>query len=131
MRGNWRRARHLLALARGVYAMARTRNVGTIVTTFPNDYYGGTEWKSDMLWGAAELALADEALHAPAARLRADLLTASHWARAFIAQGHPAGGDTLNLYDNGALGEGELLRALQQAGPDPGAVPAAARPAPG
>ena len=131
VRGNWRRARHLLALARGVYAMARTRNVGTIVTTFPNDYYGGTEWKSDMLWGAAELALADEALHAPAARLRADLLTASHWARAYIAQGHPAGGDTLNLYDNGALGEGELLRALQQAGPDPGAVPAAARPAPG
>jgi endoglucanase len=110
-------AQHLVALARGIYAMAKTTNVGKIVTTFPNDYYGGTEWKSDMLWGAAELALADEALHAPAARLRADLRAASRWARAYIAQGHPAGGDTLNLYDNGALGEGELLRALQQAGP--------------
>ena len=42
---------------------------------------------------------------------------ASAWARAYIAQGHPAGGDTLNLYDNGALGEGELLRALRQAPP--------------
>jgi endoglucanase len=110
-------AAHMLTLARGIYAMAKTAHVGKIVTTFPSDYYGGTEWKSDMLWGAAELALADEALHAPAARLRADLRTASRWARGYIAQGHPAGGDTLNLYDNGALGEGELLRALRQAGP--------------
>ena len=111
------RAGRLLALARGIYAMARTKDVGQILTTYPDDYYPGTEWKSDMLWGAAEIALADEALHAPPARLRADLLTASAWARAYIAQGHPAGGDTLNLYDNGALGEGELLRALRQAPP--------------
>jgi endoglucanase len=109
------RAEHLLALARGIYAMARTRHVGQITTTYPYNYYGGTEWKSDMLWGAAEIALADEALGAPAVRVRADLTVAARWARAYIAQGHPAGGDTLNLYDTGALGEGELLRALQQA----------------
>jgi len=109
-------AGRMAALARGIYAMAKTTDAGTIVTTYPRDYYPGTEWRSDMLWGAAELALTDEALHAPAARLRADLRTASRWARAYIAPGHPAGGDTLNLYDNGALGEGELLRALQQAG---------------
>ena len=60
------RAEHLLSLARGVYAMAKTTHVGQLVTTFPHDYYPGTEWKSDMLWGAAEIALADEALHAPA-----------------------------------------------------------------
>jgi endoglucanase len=114
-RGSRPEAEHLLSLARGIYAMAKTRHVGQILTTFPYDYYPGTEWKSDMLWGAAEIALADEALHAPASQLRADLLTASRWARAYIAQGHPAGGDTLNLYDNGAIGEGELLRALQQA----------------
>jgi len=108
-------AEHLLALARGVYAMAKTTNVGTIVTTFPYDYYGGTEWKSDMLWGAAEIALADEALGAPASQVHADLLVASAWAQAYIAQGHAAGGDTLNLYDNGAIGEGELLRAIRQA----------------
>jgi len=110
-------AEHMLSLARGIYALAKTRKVGRIVTTFPNDYYPGTEWKSDMLWGAAEIALADEAVHAPAGQVRADLETASRWARAYIAQGHPAGGDTLNLYDNGAIGEGELLRALRHAGP--------------
>jgi endoglucanase len=110
-------AQHLLGLARSVYAMAKTTDVGQIVTTFPNDYYPGTEWKSDMLWGAAEIALADEATGAPAAQLRADLATAARWARAYIAQGHPANGDTFNLYDNGAVAEGELLRAMQQAGP--------------
>ncbi len=108
-------ARHMLSLARGVYAMAKTTDVGQIVTTFPYDYYPGTEWKSDMLWGAAEIALADEATGAPAARLRADLATAARWARAYIAQGHPAGGDTFNLYDNGAVAEAELLQAMQQA----------------
>src|SRR5208283_5382046 len=47
-------ARHLLSLARGIYAMAKTTDVRQILTTFPHDYYPGTEWKSDMLWGAAE-----------------------------------------------------------------------------
>ena len=108
-------AANLLSLARGVYAMAKTTDVGQIVTTFPYDYYPGTEWKSDMLWGAAEIALADEATGAPAAQLSADLAVAGRWARAYIAQGHPASGDTFNLYDNGAVAEGELLQALQQA----------------
>ena len=111
-------AQDLLALARSVYAMAKTTNVGQIVTTFPNDYYPGTEWKSDMLWGAAEIALADEATGAPVAQLSADLDTAARWARAYIAQGHPADGDTFNLYDNGAVAEGELLQAMQQASSD-------------
>jgi len=118
-------ARQLLSLARGVYAMAQTTHVTSIVTTFPHDYYGGTEWKSDMLWGAAEIALADEALGAPASEVRADLLVASRWAREYIGQGHPVGGDTLNLYDNGAIGEGELLRALRQAHGDGYATPSA------
>jgi endoglucanase len=113
--GDRARARHLLSLARGVYAMAKTRHVGQIVTTFPHDYYPGTEWKSAMLWGAAEIALADEALHAPTPQVRADLAVAAHWARAYIAQGHPVGGDTLNLYDNGAIGEAELLQAMREA----------------
>jgi endoglucanase len=108
-------AASLLALARGVYAMAKTSGVGPIVTTFPHDYYPGTEWKSDMLWGAAEIALADEATGAPAAQLSADLATAGRWARAYVAQGHAAGGDTFNLYDDGAVAEGELLQAMQLA----------------
>ena len=112
-------AQHLLSLARGVYAMAKTTEVGQIVTAFPYDYYPGTEWKSDMLWGAAEIALADEATGAPAGQLSADLATAARWARAYIAQGHPADGDTFNLYDDGAVAEAELLQAMQQAGIDP------------
>src|SRR5499427_7975445 len=108
-------AEYLLGLARGISAMAKTRHVKSLVTTFPHDFYGGTEWKSMMLWGADEIALADEALGAPAARVRADLAVAAHWAKAYIAQGHPAGSDTLNLYDNGALGEAELIQAVHGA----------------
>jgi hypothetical protein len=105
----------LLALARSVYAIARTAHVTSIVTTFPHDYYPGTEWKSAMLWGAAEIALADERLGVPRSVLRRDLEAAARWARAYLAQGHPAGGDTLNLYDNGALAEADLLRAMRGA----------------
>jgi endoglucanase len=106
-------AAHMLSLARGVYAMAKTSNVGQLVTAFPHDFYPATQWKSDMAWGAAEIALADEATGAPAARVHADLLTAARWARAYIAQGHS---DTFNLYDDGAVAEAELLQAMRQAG---------------
>jgi endoglucanase len=116
-----KQARRLLALARSVFAMAQTTDVRSIVTTFPYDYYPGTEWKSAMLWGAAEIALADERLHEPQSVLRHDLAVAAGWARAYIAQGHPAGGDTLNLYDNGAIAEAELLRAMRDA-PGPAAI---------
>ena len=110
-------AAHLLSLARGVYAMAKTTNVGQLVTVFPHDFYPATQWKSDMLWGAAEIALADEAAGAPAARVRADLAAAGRWARAYIAQGHD---DTFNLYDTGAVAEAELIQAMRQAGRVPG-----------
>jgi endoglucanase len=109
-------AAHLLSLARSVYAMARTTAVGQLVTVFPHDFYPATQWKSDMAWGAAEIALADEAAGAPAARVRADLATAARWARAYIAQGHD---DTFNLYDTGAVAEAELLQAMRQAGSFP------------
>src|SRR4029077_9407181 len=109
-------AAHLLSLARGVYAMAKTTNVGQLVTVFPHDFYPATQWKSDMLWGAAEIALADEAAGAPAARVRADLTAAARWARAYIAQGHD---DTVNLYDTGAVAEAELIQAMRQAGDFP------------
>jgi endoglucanase len=120
-----RQARRLLAEAREVYAMAQTTHVGPILTTFPHDYYPGTEWKSDMLWGAAEISLADEALGGPAGRLHHDLATAARWARAYIAQGHPDGGDTFNLYDNGALAEGDLMQAMRQAPGRPVIAPVA------
>jgi hypothetical protein len=118
-------ARRLLAEARGVYAMAQTSHVGSILTTFPHDYYPGSQWKSDMLWGAAEISLADEALGARPGQLRRDLATAARWARAYIAQGHPAGGDTFNLYDTGAVAEAELLQAMRHAPGAPVIAPVA------
>ncbi len=118
-------AKHDLRLARSVYADAKTTNVGQIVTAYPNDYYPGTEWKSDMLWGATEIALADERLGVPRSQLRADLATAATWAKAYIAQGHPAGSDTLNLYDTGAIAESELLQAMRAAHMTPAIAPAA------
>jgi hypothetical protein len=105
-----------LALARSVYAMAQTAGVHSLVTAFPHDFYPGTEWKSAMLWGAAEIALADERLGVPCAQLQHDLAVAAQWAKAYLAQGHSyAGADTMNLYDNGAIAEAELLRAEQGA----------------
>ncbi|HET9971989.1 MAG TPA: glycoside hydrolase family 9 protein [Streptosporangiaceae bacterium] len=109
-------AAHLLSLARSVYAMARTTGVGQLVTAFPHDFYPATQWKSDMLWGAAEIALADEAAGAQAGQVRADLAAAARWARAYIAQGHS---DTFNLYDTGAVAEAELIQAMRQAGDFP------------
>jgi endoglucanase len=117
-------AEHLLALARGVYAMAKTSGVTSIVTAFPHDFYPGSQWKSDMLWGAAEIALAQEALGEPAAQVRAELAVAARWAKAYIAQGHKPGGDTLNLYDTGAVAEAELLQAMRQSGGSPVIAPA-------
>jgi hypothetical protein len=37
--GDPAQARHLLSLARGVYLMAKTTDVGQLVTAFPHDYY--------------------------------------------------------------------------------------------
>jgi endoglucanase len=116
-------ARRDLSLARSVYADAKTTDVGPIVTAYPNDYYPGTQWKSDMLWGATEIALADERLGVPRPQLRADLATAAKWARAYIAQGQPAKSDTLNLYDDGAMAESELLRAMHASAMAPAIAP--------
>ncbi len=109
-------AAHLLSLARSVYAMAKTTHVGQLVTAFPHDFYPASQWASDMLWGATEIALADEAAGAPAARVRADLSAAARWARSYMAQGHD---DTFNLYDTGAVAEAELIQAMRQAGDFP------------
>jgi hypothetical protein len=108
-----------LALARSVYADAQrlptgATGVGQLTTTFPHDYYPGTEWKSDMAWGATEIALADEATGASDAQLHADLATAAKWTEAYIAQGHSS--DTFNLYDTGAVDEADLLKAMHTAG---------------
>src|SRR6202046_451699 len=109
--------------ARSVYADAKTTDVGQLVTAYPDDYYPGTEWKSDMLWGATEIALADERLCVPRSQLREALATAAAWEKAYHAQGLPAGSDTLNLYDTGAIAESELLQAMRASRMAPAIAP--------
>lgn len=103
----------MLARARSVFADAQTTHVSGILTTYPHDYYPGSEWRADMFWGATEIALADEALHVSNSRLHADLATAVRWARGYLAEQRT---DTLNLYDTGALAESDLLRATHGGG---------------
>ncbi len=107
------RARAPAGLARGVYAMAKTSHVGrssppsrTTTTRAPSGRATCSGARPRSRWPTRRSALA--------ARAAADLAAAAHWARAYIAQGHPAGGDTLNLYDNGAIGEAELLQAMRR-----------------
>jgi endoglucanase len=98
----------MLTMARSVFADAQTTNVSNILTTYPHDYYPGTEWRADMFWGATEIVLADEALRVPCARVRADLAVATKWAHAYLAEPTV---DSLNLYETGAFADAELLRA--------------------
>ena len=123
-RADWAKAQQLLALARGVYAMAKTSHIGQLITAYPHDYYPGSQWKSDMLWGGAEITLAEEALHAPRHEVQAAYDVAQKWAAAYMAQGHPVGSDTLNLYETGAIGEADLLQASRDvwSGFRPGAI---------
>ncbi len=104
--------------------MAKTSHIGQLITAYPHDYYPGSQWKSDMLWGGAEITLAEEALHAPRHEVQAAYDVAQKWAAAYMAQGHPVGGDTLNLYETGAIGEADLLQASRDvwSGFRPGAI---------
>jgi len=109
------RARALLRAAASVFAMARTTNVGELVTAFPHAYYPEDSWQDDMELGAVELALAARALHdrRGAAWLRA----ATHWAGEYLASEHR---DALNLYDTSALAHADLVRALRRGQRPPG-----------
>ncbi|NRQ34195.1 hypothetical protein HII36_20410 [Nonomuraea sp. NN258] len=107
-----RRAASLLEEGASVYAMARTTDVGQLVTSLPYAFYPESAWRDDMELGAAELALAAQRLRDPRA---ADWLgQAAHWAGEYLR--HEAGGDTFNLYDVSALAHRDLVRALRAHG---------------
>ncbi|SDG82335.1 N-terminal ig-like domain of cellulase [Sinosporangium album] len=103
-----RRAAGLLDKAAQIYAMAKTENVGTLVTSLPHAFYPETLWRDDMELGGAELALAAARLRDPRA---ADWLRqAAHWASEYITHDR---GDTLNLYDVSALAHADLVKAIR------------------
>ncbi|WP_433377187.1 glycoside hydrolase family 9 protein [Streptosporangium sp. CA-115845] len=105
------RARKLLDKAASIYALAKTEDVGQLVTSLPWAFYPESVWRDDMELGGAELALAAQRLGDP--RAGEWLKQAAHWAGQYLR--HDAGGDTLNLYDVSALGHADLVRALRAA----------------
>ncbi len=99
------RARRELATAAAVYGAARTDHV-KVVTALPHAFYPESSWHDDLELGAAELALAAQALGDP---------RAATWIAAGMRWAGP-GEDSLNLYDVSALAHAELVRALRAAG---------------
>ncbi|MGV9305210.1 glycoside hydrolase family 9 protein [Nonomuraea sp. NPDC003727] len=101
-----KRAQSWLDKAAEIYAMAKTTDVGRLVTSLPHAFYPESVWRDDMELGGAELALAAQRLGDP--RAAQWLEQAQHWATEYIAKDT---GDTLNLYDVSALAHADLIRA--------------------
>jgi hypothetical protein len=102
-----------LAQAADIFAAAKTSGVRPrdVVTALPHAFYPESSWRDDLELGAAELALAGQALGD--SRAATWLRTSSRWARGYLST--EAGRDTLNLYDTSALAHADLVRALRAA----------------
>jgi hypothetical protein len=104
-------ARHYLDEGASIFALARTTDVGDLVTAFPHAYYPEDSWEDDLEFGATELAAAGRLLRDR--RATGWLRDAARWAQAYLASAHQ---DTLNLYDTSALGHTDLIRLLRAYG---------------
>jgi hypothetical protein len=98
------RAQSELATAAAIFAAARTSNVKDVATALPHAFYPESSWRDDLELGAAELALAGQALGDP---------RAGDWVRQSAAWAGwvGSGSDSLNLYDVSAVAHAELIRA--------------------
>lgn len=105
------RAQVLLDKAAAIYAMAKTEDVGQLVTSLPHAFYPEGVWRDDMELGGAQLALA--ALRLGDNRAGEWLKQAAHWAGEYLAE---EAGDTLNLYDVSALAHTDLIKAIRKSG---------------
>jgi hypothetical protein len=106
------RARAELATAAAILAAARTEDVHDVATALPHAFYPESSWRDDLELGAAELALAAQALGDP--RAGDWLRQSAGWAHAYLAR--EAGKDTLNVYDTSAVAHAELVRAARAQG---------------
>lgn len=108
-----------LSSAENIFDLAKTSNVGQLVTAAPYDYYPETEWRDDMELGATELYYATALGNLPSGLPHTDpmfyLKAAAHWAYTYI-HGPNDGADSLNLYDVSGLAHYELFNAIAQAG---------------
>jgi endoglucanase len=112
--------------ATSLYAQANTSNPpNPLVTALPNAYYPESTWHDDMEFGAAEIALAAQAL-GHGATAKPYLADAATWAKDYIASDT---GDTFNLYDTSALAHADLIKAMAAAGNPSGSGLAVSRSA--
>ncbi len=107
-----------------VFGLAKTTDVGQLLTTIPYDFYPETNWQDDLEYGATELylALADGGSSVPGLPETSApyyLDQAADWAQAYVSIG-PSRYDTLNLYDVAGLAHYDLYRAIARAGDPPG-----------
>ncbi|QUQ68697.1 glycoside hydrolase family 9 protein [Kutzneria sp. CA-103260] len=102
------KAMQYLATASSIYALANTAG-GSIVSVFPHEYYPESSYLDDLELGAAELALAGQALGD--SRATGWATDAGKYAKAYIASSNH---DSLNLYDTSALGHADLVKLLRR-----------------
>jgi endoglucanase len=101
------RANIYLAAAAHVFDLARTGDVGELVTAEPRTFYPEDSWTDDIALAATELALAGRRLQH---RRAPDWLRqATRWARVNADDGGEAG---LSVYNLSALADTELARLL-------------------
>ena len=109
------RARSHLDAAAQVFDLARTEDVGELVTAEPRAFYPEDTWTDDLAAGATELALAGRLLGDSRAGTWAQ--AAARWGRVNTGRGGDA---VLSVYDLSALADAELVR-LFATGPVPDA----------
>jgi endoglucanase len=109
-----------LRSAETVYSLADPQWKGHLMTAIPWDFYPETSWRDDMMLGATELARALQEAGHPAAlpaglpvrSAGTYLRDAASWASAWI-HSKQALADTLNLYDDSALADYELVLTIR------------------
>ena len=105
-------AEQCLRNAVSIYDLAKTTNIGKLLTTAPHDCYPEVSWRDDMELGAVEiykaLSKSDLQLDHPASYY---LRQAAHWAQEYMLSPND-GTDSLNLYDVSGLAHYELYRAM-------------------
>jgi endoglucanase len=113
-------ANRCLAAAQKIFDLADGSPGERLVTTAPFEFYGETEWRDDLEFGATELYLATRGGGLPGGLLHSDpsfyLAAAAKWASAYIRNRGKSSG-VLELGDVSGLAHFDLYRALISAPP--------------
>jgi len=88
--------------------MAKTTDIGELVTAYPHAFYPEDSWADDMEYGAAELARTARTLGD--SKAGGYLRAAAHWAQVYLGSDSQ---EQLNLYDTSALAHTELIGLIR------------------